>query len=313
MEEKPSKFISKLISTERRLRLAMGSFALSLPLILVVWSLYTGYDVLPSMSHYYFASAMSFPMRTWFVGILFTLGFFLIFYRGFSQVESILLSILGFCAMAVAVVHMDPDPKYCKRPLLIEGNVIIKELDVCGGSALPWWLSWWPRWAEGPHASFAIIVFVCMALVVLVCSQQTFAALDDKQLKRYRWIYRVIGFAMIALPVLVVVAAQRLWSVWSLGEFKWRVLALETIGVVLFGIYWLVKTFEIWQTEADKKAAMGKLKPPPADPWLNWLDKKTGLDKKTVRFGRTVDLLRPWPEMQNTSDGPPPEKKVAGP
>jgi len=128
MEEKPSKFISKLISTERRLRLAMGSFALSLPLILVVWSLCTGYDVLPSMSHYYFASAMSFPMRTWFVGI----------------------------------------------------------------------------------------------------------------------------------------------------------------------------------------PAMGKLKPPPADPWLNWLDKKTGLDKKTVRFGRTVDLLRPWPEMQNTSDGPPPEKKVAG-
>ena len=306
MAEKPSKFITKLISTERRLRLAMGSFALSLPFILVLWSLCTGYDVLPSMSHYYFASAMSFPMRTWFVGILFTLGFFLIFYRGFSQVESILLSILGFCAMAVAVVHMDPDPAYCKRPLLIEGNVIIKELDVCGGSALPWWLSWWPRWAEGPHAVFAIIVFVCMALVVLLCSQQTFAALDTpKLLNRYRRIYRVIGVAMIALPVLVAFAAQPLWSAWSLGEFKWRVLALETIGVALFGIYWLVKTVEIWQTEADEKAAMGKLKPPPADPWLDRLD--------TVRFGRPVNLLRPWPEMQNTSDEPPPEKEEAGP
>jgi len=304
MEEKPSKFISKLISTERRLRLAMGSFALSLPVILVAWSLYTDYGILPSMSHYYFASAMSFPMRTWFVGILFTLGFFLIFYRGFSPMESILLSTLGFCAMAVAVVHMDPDPKYCKQPVLIDGIVVIKEQDVCGGSALPWWLSWWPSWGEGPHATFAIIVFVCMALVVLLCSQQTFAELSAKQLIRYRWVYGSIAFLMVALPLLVVFAAQRLWSGFSLGEFKWRVLALETIGVVLFGIYWLVKTFEIWQTEADKKAAMGKLKPPLADslpekvkPWL-----------EEVKRGE-VDWLRPWPEMQNTS----PEKKVAGP
>jgi hypothetical protein len=50
-----------------------------------------------------------------------------------------------------------------------------------------------------------------------------------------------------------------------------------------------------------------------AEPWLDWLDKTTGLDEKTVRFGRTVDLLRPWQEMQNRSDGPPPEKKAAGP
>lgn len=52
---------------------------------------------------------------------------------------------------------------------------------------------------------------------------------------------------------------------------------------------------------------MGKLLPPPADPWLNWLDKK--LDEKPVRFRPTVDLLRPWHEMQNTPDGPPPEKR----
>ena len=90
---------------------------------------------------------------------------------------------------------------------------------------------------------------------------------------------------MVVGPLLVVFAVEPLWPV-SLGKFQWRVLALETIGVFLFGSYWLVKTREISETGADKKAAMGKLRSPPTDPWL-----------KRVRLDRAVDRLHPWPKQ----------------
>jgi hypothetical protein len=266
-QEEIPEFISKLLSTDFRLRCGMGGLALLLPPLLIGWSLITGFDVLPSMSHYYFASPTLYPMRTWFVGVLFTLGFFLIFYRGFSRVESILLSILGVCAMAVAIVHMTPDPKYC----------IINKVDVCGGPAVLWW-----PWA---HAFFAVFVFLAMAAIVFLCSQQTLAELNEQRLKWYRRIYHGIGVAMVVGPLLVVFAVEPLWPV-SLGKFQWRVLALETIGVFLFGSYWLVKTREISETGADKKAAMGKLKSPPTAPWL-----------KRVRLDRAVDRLHPWPKQ----------------
>jgi hypothetical protein len=128
-----------MISTYTYLRLGLGGIALILPLFL--WFVGLGWYGIPlqgSLSAYYFASpeqalvpepvrtelasphdvnldAFLFflsqtdavtPMRSWFVGALFVVGAFLIFYKGFTVPEDVSLNIAGFSALGVAIFPM---------------------------------------------------------------------------------------------------------------------------------------------------------------------------------------------------------------
>src|SRR6516165_987139 len=268
-QEEIPPFVRKLLSTDLRLRQGMGLLAVLFPIVLMAWGLLVGINIQPSMSHYYFASPSIFPLRASFVGGLFAIRCFLILYQGFSKRENFLLTLLGICALLVAIFHMTPD-----------------KCEVCGGPALPWW----PK----AHAVFAVLVFAAMAWIVLLCSRETFGALDENARKRYGLVYALIAVAMLLWPLIVLLIEL----FWPWGEFQWKILAIEVVGVVLFGIYWLIKTIEVSKFRSDKKAAMGELKRPP-DPWPDSLS-----DPWRARLGRLLptpyDKEEPvaWPSQQ---------------
>jgi len=132
----------------------------------------------------------------------------------------------------------------------------VNNVDVCTGPALVWW-----PWA---HGVFAVLVFLSMACIVLFCSRLTFGELDKDGRERYGGIYVLIGIAMLFWPVIVLVVGYFLSPVlWT-----WRVLAIEVVGVILFGLYWVFKTREINETRADQKAVLGQLRRPLNNPWL---------------------------------------------
>ncbi len=220
--------------TYHSLRIGLAALALILPFLLVGYGFFLhGITMRGSMSEYYFAFApetsheRTFPMRTWFVGILWAIGSFLVLYRGFSQTENWLLNFAGLSAIAIAVIHMQV-PDYCKN---------------CGSHFIAWWPS--------AHAVFAIAFFVFMAWVAWACSGETLGELDPPTQERYRKIYDSLAISMIAAP-LAVFAGSRLLRL----EY-WQILLIEAVGVWLFSAYWIVKSREIRLSDADKKAVDG--------------------------------------------------------
>lgn len=91
-------------STYINLRYGMAAIAFALPIVLFTTGYLHGIPLQDSMSHYYFAlspedaTQKAYPVRTWFVGILFALAAFLYLYKGFSKKENIALNLAGLFA-----------------------------------------------------------------------------------------------------------------------------------------------------------------------------------------------------------------------
>src|SRR5947209_5582516 len=172
----PNQLRDHIFATYIHMRIGLAVLALLFPIGLYLIGL-IAYGIAPqdSMSAYYFAQmsdqAMqyAFPMRVWFVGILWAIGAFLYLYRGFSTTEYRLLNIAGLAAIVVAVVPMGV-PEVCKY---------------CGTSALAW-----------VHFGAAGVLFICMALVAWACTDETLVTLPDPQRKVFRAIYSALAAAM---------------------------------------------------------------------------------------------------------------------
>ena len=182
------------------------------------------------MSHYYFAlspddvSKRGFPMRVWFVGILFAVGVFLYLYKGFSTKENLALNFAGIFALGVAVFPMGSD---------------------CVKDCQPF----------SAHGACAVALFLCIAFVSLFCAKETLHLLKDEQLKaRYLMRYRALGLLMIASP-LVALALTLL-----VNDFKKYVFFIESAGVWAFSFYWWTKSQEMAHSGAEKKALAGELR-----------------------------------------------------
>jgi hypothetical protein len=205
------------------------------------------------MSHYYFAfdptdsELREFRMRGVFVGVLFAVGSFLILYRGFSTTENIALSLAGLCALLVALIPM-ATPPYCNN---------------CGANDFASW-----------HYYIAIILFVCVAFVAVVCGEETLRYLDETTRNRFRICYDLIAVLMIVLPALAFVVSR------SLGSSK-TLLAVEATGIWTFSAYWFVKTWELYISQGDQKAMKGEMPSPTPE-------KKDSWDAKTFKARRLV-------------------------
>jgi hypothetical protein len=157
-------------STYITLRYGMAAIAFAFPLLLLLLGYY--YFKIPlqeSMSANYFAlspddaAKNAYPMRTWFVGILFAIGAFLYLYKGFSDKENWALNIAGICAIGVAIFPMQS--KF------------------------------------GIHGIFAIVLFLCIAFVAIWCTQETLQYLaSGEQQKRFKRVYTTLGLLMLASP-----------------------------------------------------------------------------------------------------------------
>ncbi len=150
-------------------------------------------------------------MQDVFVGILFALGTFLYLYKGFSKGENIALNFAGVFALGVA--------------LFPEGDKFITVHGVCAG-----------------------LLFVCMAYVCIFKASETLDLMKDKELAaRYSRFYKILGFAMIILPL----TAFLLLSI--LGKIQYVIFLAEAGAVWVFGIFWVTKGKEIHATQVDNR------------------------------------------------------------
>ncbi|HUE73100.1 MAG TPA: hypothetical protein VMP01_19605, partial [Pirellulaceae bacterium] len=75
---------------------------------------------------------------------------------------------------------------------------------------------------------------------------------DTRVARTYQNIYRALAGLMLLSPALAAIAA----AVFDNDSFTFF---FETVAVVVFGAYWIIKTIEIRQTHADRLALDGKL------------------------------------------------------
>jgi hypothetical protein len=237
------------------LRMGLAVLAFTFPLVLYFYGKYRhGVDLQPSMSAYFFAATTrqcaSFPMRTIFVGFLFAIGAGLYLYKGFTDLENILLNVAGVCAAVVAIVperlsadHARSDARI--RQLFQNCPAVREWADAT--QALP------------IHYLSAVLLFVILAIVAWACAYKTLdylpAGKGDPVL--FRRTYRTIAGLMVLCPL----------SGWLLARFlsdmSTYVFFLEAAGIWTFGAYWAVKSRELAlsRLEKDPREAVRNARP----------------------------------------------------
>lgn len=222
----PSDLQKHILSSYGALRRGIGLLAVALPLILTILGIVLAGVVLQeSISAYY--HAVGGAMRNWFVGILWAIGVFLLLYRGFTQRENIALDVAGILLIIVAMVPMEWD---------------------CGDSCQK----------VTVHGLSAIGFFLMIGYVCIFRACDTLHLVKrPAQRRRYRKLYRVLGHAMWVFPA--VVGILLFFSINPLGPYT--VLILETVAIWVFAAYWLIKSREIQESNADLEAAKGELTP----------------------------------------------------
>jgi len=200
------------------LRVGLITIALSLPIVLLIGGhVREGLSLRDSMSAYYHTS-----MRDIFVGALSASGVALYLYKGFRRLENILLNFAGGFLVLVAFL-----PTNCG-----DGTQ-------CGRFT-----------AASPHKLSAFLFFICIGFVCLLCASETLTLTPESKRARYRVAYGSIGVLLFVLPIS---AALLAWQAKHGTVLFW----LEASGVWVFSLYWLVKSYELWRTQAEKRALYG--------------------------------------------------------
>ena len=225
----PTELQAHMAGTYYTLRLGLAVIGISLPIVLA----FTGralHDVAleRSLSQYYL-SATRVPFlttRDLFVGGLFAVGACLYLYKGFSTKENVVLNFAGLFVTLVALLPTAVAPST---------YAIIVTL----------------------HITFAVLFFICIAYVSLFRSSDTLDLLpsDDDRKKFRRWYLGTGGF-MLASPLAAIVLSRTLDPESGHTLIFW----VEAFGVWAFAAYWIVKTFEMRRTNAEKRALDAELK-----------------------------------------------------
>lgn len=213
--EAEGSIFDSIASTYHLLRIGLGAFAFLLPLVLVIGG--AADPILDSLSAYYHYD--NFRVRDFFVGILWAIGAFLFFYRGYTVEEHRLLNIAGAAAVVVALF-----PTSCNT-------------EICGDRTDIW------QYSVYLHNGAAIVFFVLAAWVCVFRSGDTLQLMDnEKRRARFRKCYQILGGLMIFAPVATFIAT-RTASQW--------VLYVEVAALVVFGVFWLLKSRELRIIEAQ--------------------------------------------------------------
>ncbi|HET7767574.1 MAG TPA: hypothetical protein VFN74_02295 [Chloroflexota bacterium] len=245
-----------MLGTYRSLRFGLAGIGFVFPLfLLAAGPLWYGVKLQESMSAYYHARPLAgvigplkallmqsglpvvdralfyleldaeTPMRAWFVGALFALGACLHLYKGFSEQENLLLNMAGGFALGVALFPIDWD---------------------CGSKCSPSVL----------HTICAVAAFGCLIVVAATCAKETLQmdALPEGRADLYRRRYTVMAGVMFGLTLLAVGLAVASWLN-RLPEGSEWVFWVEALNMWAFATYWWIKSWEMAETNADKRAA----------------------------------------------------------
>ena len=206
-----SELLEHIYDSYNWLRIGMAVTAFAFPPLLWAWGKVFGLPLQGSMSAYYWASPGGDPpVRVWFVGLIFAIGFFLFLYKGYSRLEELALDVAAIFLIGVALVPM------------------------CGSGV-----------GQCPslsflHGLFAIVFFILIALVAIFDSLFGLReAQASTRLGNYRIWYGATGAGMIALPVLAVILH------YFLGRADTATFWVELAGIYAFAFYWSVKTREL--------------------------------------------------------------------
>lgn len=205
------------IFTYRRIRRAIGYLGISLPFLLVGFSLISFFQtkIQPSISHYYYTN-----LREIFTGTLCAVGLFLIRYKGHGNAsiwknDNLLTNIAGIMAIGVALVPTNPEDIaqkiYTFIPLTAK------------------WLGWL-------HYGFAALLFLILALLAInvFTLGQTNETREPKSILNENNIYRVCGYIILISVILVPVSE-------TLKLFSYSTLVFEALALFAFGTAWLIK------------------------------------------------------------------------
>lgn len=223
---KPDALQKHISSTYFGLRLGIVVFSFALPVVLYFGGRFRGgLDLAPSISDYYFAGGG--VMRDPFVGMLFAVAGFLYLYKGFSNLENVLLNV---GAVLLALVALVP----C----------------ACGD----------PTRNASLHGASAVGFFLIMAFVVFTCAKDTLPLLgkNTQQRDAFTRRYHLIAGLLVLSPAAAVVA-----SIW-LQRFSSLTFFIESFAIYIFAVYWLVKSRELSITQAEILALEKRAKSEPA-------------------------------------------------
>lgn len=212
LEAKRDEVLVSITASYFFLRRGLAILALAFPFAL--WALA---GIHPSLSAYYHCSRGGCAdgggaARDVLVGVLWATGTFLFFYKGYTRKEDWALNLAGLAAAGVALFPSD----FAR----VEGRSLIGKI----------------------HFSSGLVFFLAIAFVCLFCSGDTLKKLKDSARRlRFKRAYAGLGAAMIAVP-LGVLALHFLLDRPGQSYF---VLGIELAGLLVFAIFWLVKSREI--------------------------------------------------------------------
>jgi hypothetical protein len=201
-----------------RLRRGLALVAFAFPIVLIVGG---GLDqVQTSISAYYHHSSEAAStygagaMRNIFVGVLWAMGCFLYFYKGYSKPEDFALDIAGLAALGVSLFPMD----WPAAPGVARSTIGMI------------------------HYASAVTFFLAIAYVCLFRSGDTLRIFNNEVRRlRFKRVYTSLGTLMIVVPL----AIFALHLLLPRAERNFAVLLIEIAGIYVFSAFWLVKSREI--------------------------------------------------------------------
>jgi hypothetical protein len=235
----PKSLQDHVLGTYFNLRYGIVLSGFGLPIILAVVGKILGIPLQGSISAYYYATASApicsqmpseWPagtLRTEFVGILIAVGAFLYLYKGFSRSENIALNLAGIFAVGVALFPTAWPP--CGQPERIT-----------------------------VHGTLAVLFFLSIAYVCLFRARDTLSLVDDPtRRERYDRSYKSLGTLMVVSPLAAMIVSDFFTPP---GGQSSRVFYIEAFGAWAFAAYWFVKSRELRETSAERRAITEPLK-----------------------------------------------------
>ena len=189
------------------LRRIVGILGIGLPIVVAIWGFALGYALQPSISDYY-----ALRTRDAFVGILFTIGWFLFTYRGFDRHDDVGGNLACLFALGVALFPNSGTQLEC----------IV-------------------------HFSSAAALFLVLAYFSLFLFTKTGGATPPTPEKKTRnRVYVACGVVMLACIALIglyhLLKLQHT-AVAAMNPVFW----LESLALWAFGFSWFVKGETLWQ------------------------------------------------------------------
>ena len=214
--EKASTSENSLVISYLILRITVGVLGFALPTLVPLGGmLIFKSGIQSSLSSYYYTG-----MRDVFVGILWTIGFFLYSYRGYERIDNIVGNLACVFALGVSLFPTNPD-----------------------GSTSPI-----ANFIGIVHLVFAALFFLTLiyfSLFLFTKTNQNNQSTPNK-LKR-NIIYRICAYIMSVCIVLMAIFKFLPDSVASLFIAYNPVFWLETLAILSFGLSWFVKGGTILQ------------------------------------------------------------------